>query len=226
MPPKIKQQTYVSPEFIDTMLNLYSMWLTLNMDMIKSGRGEIGKRLGMTAKRLLPIVRRQSPDLRQGFDYELTRLRRMPFTEFDVIMDVDPTNQYPEILWLIGRTRHITATNYSNRNKIMGELGCYDVCIPSTIIQHPNLAHLHLIPLRNPGAAYRHFHHGIHQGTGNGSPRSFHTGNCWGSYSGVIKGLMDEPDIPELFRQLHNHLCTYGELPPYRSLDFDTTTKE
>lgn len=226
MPPKIKAQTRVSPEFIDTMLAMYAQWMNLNMDMITSHRGETSKRLGMTARRLLPIVRRQSPDLRQGFEYELTRLRRMPFTEFFAIMDVDPNGEFREIPWLIGRTRHITATDFRNRNKIMGELGCYDVCIPSTIMQRPNLAHLHLIPLRNPNASYRHFHHGIHQGTGSGSPRSFQTGNCWGSYSGVIKGLMDEPDIPELFRQLHNHLCTYGELPPYRSLDFDTTTKE
>ena len=227
MPPKLKQQTKVSPEFIDTMLSMYATWIKLNMNMIKSGRGEIGKRLGMTAKRLLPIVRRQSPDLRQGYEYELTRLRRMPFTEFHTIIDVDPNGAYPEIPWLIGRTRHITMTDYRNRNRIMGEMGCYEICVPSTIIAHPSLAHLHLVPTRNPLSYRRHPHHGINIGTGNGSPRSYRTGNCWGSYSGVIKGLMDEPDIPELFRQLHNHLCTYGDQPPYRlEMDFDITTKE
>jgi hypothetical protein len=225
MPPKIKTQTNISPEFIDAILTMYSEWLTLNKRIITKGRGEIAQRLGMTAKRLLPIVRRQSPDLRVGFQYELTRLRRMPFSEFYVVMDVDPNNEYPEIPWLVGRTRHITARDYRAPHPILGELGCYDVCIPSNAMRHPDLSHIHLIPLRNPNAENRHYHHAGYPGTGP-TPRSLHTGNCWGSYSGVIKGLMDDPDIPELFRQLHNHLCTYGDQPPYRRLDFDTTTKE
>ena len=60
------------------------------------------------------------------------------------------------------------------------------------------------------------------------SPLSYRTGNCYGDFSGVIKGMVDEPDIPQLFQQIHKHLSTYGNYPPRHmdQLDFDYHTPE
>lgn len=229
MPPKISANTRVSELFITTMLHMYGQWIKQNERIImQAGRGGMAQRMAMTARRLLPIVRRQSPSLREGFDYEVTRLKRMPYTSFDVVMDANPLNHHEKIAWLVGTTRHITMRDYHSSHSIMGEMGCYNVCIPSSIIHHPNMAHIHMLPVRNPHAPHRHPHHaGFDRGIRGGSPLTWETGNCWGSYSGVIKGLIDEPDIPELFRQLHNHLSTYGDRPPYRlSMEFDIQTKE
>ena len=228
MPPKIAANTRVSELFITTMLHMYAQWIKQNERLIKqAARGGVAQRLAMTARRLLPIVRRKSPDLRIGFEYELTRLRRMPFVEFTTVMGPNPNNTHDEIVWLVGITRHITMTNWVRRSEVMGEMGRYLIHIPSTIVQYPNMAHIHMLPERNIFAPHRHPHHaGFSRGDAE-NPLAWETGNCWGSYSGVIKGLIDEPDFPELFRQLYNHLSTYGDAPPYRlSMEFDIRTPE
>jgi hypothetical protein len=234
MPPKINiQRARIAPEFIDLMIELYGEWMTRNQNLIIQGsQRDSFRHFAMTAKRMLPIVRRQSDD-REGLDYEVTRLRGLPFTDFLVVMDVDPTDdEGARIPWLVGRTKHVTIRNYQKRTEVMGELGRYDVYIPSTIVRSPQLGHIHMIPQRNQWALNRHPHHYLNvyepEFERSGSPLRYPTGNCWGSYSAVIKRMVDLPDFPALFGQLFGHLGTYGDSPPRRmnTLDFDTHTPE
>lgn len=233
MPPKIHaQRANVSAEFIDLMIELYSEWMLNNQNLIKAGTTRKGfEHYTYTAKRMMPIVRRVSDD-RTGLDYEVTRLRGLPFTDFLVVQNVDPTEQERSIPWLVGRTRHVTITNYARRSEVMGQLGSYDIYVPSTIVRTPQLGHIHMIPQRNQWSINRHPHHYLNVDRsldhGAGSPLSYQTGNCYGSYSGVLKRMVDLPDFPALFGQLFGHLCTYGDSPPRRMnmLDFDTTTPE
>jgi hypothetical protein len=237
MPPKINaQRAVIAPEFIDLMIELYAEWMTRNNNLIIQGTQREGfKHYAFTARRMLPIVRRQSND-REGLDYEVTRLRGLPFTHFLAVMDVDPTEESGEkIPWLVGRTKHVRIADYRRRSEIIGELGCYDIYIPSTIVRTPQLGHIHMIPQRNQRSHNRHPHHYLNDGrlydnemVMDRSPLSYLTGNCWGSYSAVIKRQVDLPDFPALFGQLYGHLSTYGDSPPRHmdQLDFDIHTPE
>ena len=248
MPPKLKlQRANVHPEFIKLMRSMYAEWVQRNARLIKAGttNGQFAH-FTHSARRMLPIVKGVSND-RAGLDYEITRLRGLPYREFTVIRDVDPAKvpdlsewDYEEdsepdlsgvsiIPWLVGRTKFVVMTNFSNRGEILGQLGHFDVCIPSSIVRSPEIGHIHLIPHRNPKSINRHPHHGIQTEDGvRYSPRFYPTINCYGDYSGVIKGMVDEPDFPELFRQLFGHLSTYGYGPPISlsSLDYDIVTPE
>jgi hypothetical protein len=230
MPPKLKLSNHanVSSEFVDLMCEIYESWAQLHMVQIQDGaRNPRNKHFTQTAARMMPIVRRQSPAPRAGLDYEITRLQTLPFTEFLVVCGPHPDEDVHEtIRWLVGRTRHITATYYNARHQIAGELGRYDIYITEIMAKQPDLYQLHMIPQRNQKAIARHYHHGIQTDEVTRIPLNYPTQNCWGDYTVPLKGLMDEPDIPELFRQLRNHLATYGDRPPFRELDFDTTTPE
>jgi hypothetical protein len=230
MPLKITKVTNISPEFLQLVQTMYSEWMTRNQGLIQ--RGISDKRYdhyAYTAKRMLPIVRGISPSAREGVDYELTRFRGLPYTDFVVVTGPYPGGEQAGMInWLVGRTKHVTATYFDHRNEIAGELGRYDVYIPETIVAHPDLGHIHMVPQRNQLSVNRHYHHylNISEERAPSNPLALRTGNCWGSYSTPLKGLMDEPDFPELFRQLYNHLSTYGYAPPRTSLDFDTSYKD
>jgi hypothetical protein len=253
MPPKLNlQRATISNEFVDLIIALYAEWMTRNERLIRAGVTNKGfSHFTHSAQRMLPIVKRVSDD-RKGLDYEITRLRGLPYTEFVVVTDIDPTyhiadydedlddlavdeedyyrREYakaPKIPWLVGHTKFVTMTNYANRQEVMGRLGCFKIYIPSSIVRSPELGHIHLIPDRNTRSINRHPHHGL---TTDGeimnssrSPLTYPTINCYGDYSGVIKGMIDEPDFPELFRQLFGHLSTFGYGPPIHlsSLDYD-----
>ena len=239
MPPRLKLNTAatISPEFIMLVRELYGVWIRKYDNLIQRGirspKQASVAHFAYSAKRMLPIIRGVSPEPRVGLDYEITRFTLIPYTEFDVIVGPHPNrNNHTQIRWLVGRTRHVTATYYNRRNEIAGELGKYDVYVPETVIASPNLDQLHMIPVRNPRSKARHYHHGIIcPGTPQGQPLNYSTDNCWATH-GPLKALMDEPDFPELFRQLYNHLCTYGDRPPFGphsmrgDLDFDTRTPE
>ena len=233
MPPKIHaRRANISDEFIELIIALYKEWMLKNQGLIKQSVSNTRfEHYARTAQRMLPIIRRISDD-RAGVDYEITRLRGLPFTDFLVVHDVDPTEQEDRIPWLVGRTRHVTITNYARRSEVMGELGRYDVYVPSSIVRRPELGHIHMIPQRNQRSSNRHPHHYL-QTYGEAvaadrSPLSYPTGNCYGSYSAVIKKMVDLPDYPALFGQLYGHLSTYGDSPPIRmnNIDFDTITPE
>jgi hypothetical protein len=233
MPPKLKlQAASISPEFICPVRELYEGWREKYDTLIRRGiqnpRQSSVSHFAHTARRMLPIVQGKSPSPRVGLDYEITRFSLIPYTEFDVIVGPHPNrHNNRSIRWLVGRTKHVTATYYNHRSEIAGELGSYDVYIPETLIESPNLDQMNMIPVRHPRSVKRHYHHGIYcDGTPRELPLNYPTNNCWGDYTGPIKSLMDEPDFPELFRQVYNHLSTYGDRPPHRSLDFDTRTPE
>ena len=233
MPPKINlQRAAVAPEFIEVMIALYAEWITKNERVIRQSIGTKHEHFAHSGRRMMKIVKRKNDSPRAGLDYEIARLRGLPYREFFVVEDVDPTNVHgPRIPWLAGHTRFVTMTYHQNRNDVKGYMGCYTIYIPASIVRNPDIDTIHMIPDRNPNSVNRHPHHYLNVLDGTriiGSPLAYPTGNCFGDYSGVIKGMVDEPDFPELFRQLYGHLSTYGVMPPrsLSSLDFDITTPE
>jgi hypothetical protein len=244
MPLKItRPQVHVSPDFMSLVCDMYTHWFELNQSNIERGVRDLSNRrfgaYAMTAKRLLPIVQRQSPEARVSFDYELTRLLGAPFTAFEVIMAPPPyPGDGPQIRWLVGRTKHVQTTLYSSRKwdqqtgrfvgEVKGELGPYNIYIPETVCEYPDLYHFHMIPQRNKRSIDRHYHHyaNVTSDGITGHPLTVQTGNCWSEYQSPLKAMLDFPNYPELFRQLYVHLSTFGAQPPRTRLDFDTTTPE
>jgi len=233
MPPKINiQRANIAPEFIELMIDLYKEWVVKNERIIRQSIGNPRhEHFAHSGRRMLQIAKRQSPSPRAGLDYEITRLRGLPYDKFYVVEEPSPTNPDEVIPWLAGHTRFVTMTNHANRKEVMGHMGCYTIFIPSTIVEYPSIDSIHMVPDRNHLSRNRHPHHYLNVTPDMQltlSPLAYPTGNCFGDYSGVIKGMIDEPDFPELFRQLYGHLCTYGILPPRHldDLDFDITTPE
>lgn len=241
MPPKLKLNVAkLSPDFIGLVREFYGRWAEANVRLIRWGaENEEYQGYTMTARRLMPIVRGQSPSLREGLDYELARFRGLHFTSFEVYEGPEPGKQTGRIRWLVGRTRHITATFFNQRawdekagrfiGGVAGELGSYNIYIPESIAISPSLADLHMVPQRNLFAENRHYHHAIKAGSSGRAtrnPLTYETDNCWGDYQLVLNSLLTVPDLPELFRQLYRHLSTFGYLPPFTQLDFDTTLPE
>ena len=176
---KLDNVVKISPDFIDLMRSFYENWARQNTRLIHIGstdpEGEYGG-YTMTARRLMPIVRGQSPSLRDGLEYEITRFRGLKFTSFEVYEGPEPFNARrrgnPQtIRWMVGRTRHIQATYWNMRQwderagkfigDVAGELGGYNIYIPETIAVKPALADLHMIPQRNLYSVFRHYHHKI-----------------------------------------------------------------
>jgi hypothetical protein len=207
---KIQKRTEVSEQFIEEMLSAYKRWL-LN---VKENSPE---NYATSISRLLPIASKKSPSMREGYEYELTRLRT---TEYESLSIFERNGRK----YFAGATPHITIVDYRNRKKVMGELGSYSVYIPIEIFDDALMSSIHLIPHRNPNAMNRHPHHFTRS---SGYPLDRETGNCYGTYTAVLKGLIDDPDLPELFRQYMRHLRTYGDRPPRKmqQLDFNWTSK-
>ena len=213
---KIQPRAEVTPEFIETMQMAYRIWLTnlqRSLDNMSAySRENTLKYAGTNATRVIPIVSGS------GLDVEVTRLRQSKFTKFELY-------SHSGISYLLGTTKHISIHDYISKRTI-GELGPYRIFLPVSIFAKPDLYAIHMIPMRNMKSVKRHCHHYTNSDTEH--PLDRRTGNCWGSYSGIIQALIATPDIPALFMQLHNHLCTRGNSPPVHLeyLDFDHTTPE
>jgi hypothetical protein len=232
---KLPQSATVTPEFVDLMIDIYKTWL----EAVMANSREFGMagKSAINVKRILPIVRRQSPDLHTGLDYEITRLRGSHYSKFT-------TCELKGVRFLVGITRHITMIDYQEResgsNKPCGEMGSYRVFLSDQMFARADMRQIHMIPERNPRSVFRHPHHYVavsqRDFDANGkafiqksvSPLFADTGNCWGSVSNPAKNAIDDPDIPELFRLLGYHLSTRGNGPPVKDweLDFDHTTPE
>lgn len=220
---KILKRAEVTPAFVDAMQQAYHLWLThtnKNLTNMSAGSKKATMELhGLTIRRLIPIANGKSPNIREGIDFEITRLRGAKFLTFD-------TYTHRSSTYLVGTTKHISTHDYISK-EIIAELGCYRIFLPLSIFIKPDLSSIHMIPMRNMKSYNRHFHHYVIPETG-GHPLELKTGNCYGSYSTIISTLMSTPDLPALFMTLYNHLSTRGNSPPKRlnDLDFDTTTPE
>jgi len=227
---KLPDRAIVTPEFVDLMIEIYTAWLHRVEALYARSRSDMAGRAVANIRRVLPIVRRQSPDLHSGLDYEITRLRGANFSKFQ-------THEYKGTQYLVGITRHITLVNYLNRREILGELGPYRIFLSKEMFDKSDMRLIHMIPERNPRAVNRHPHHYIgergswdHRAVLSGPfhPLTAETGNCWGDVCNPAKGSIDDPDIADLFRLLQYHLTTKGNSPPIYvdSLDFDHTIPE
>jgi hypothetical protein len=223
---KIVARTELTPEFIPGFLQVYTSWMTIMSALANTASQRTMDKHAVTIGRLLPIVKGQSPGLRSGLDYEITRFRALKYVKFEVF-------QHGNNPYLAGTTQHITCREWNGKKEIKGELGQYFVALPFDIFTRPDLGHIHMIPLRNGNSRTRHPHHYTRNYSQREIPEPAHpldreTGNCYGDYSGPLKGLLDDPDLPALFQQLQGHLSTYGISPPKHldQLDFDHTTPE
>lgn len=186
---------------------------TYNKDYLTAKRGPV-------LARLHPIVHGVNSDDRVGMEYEKTRLHVLPYTQFTAFRHFGTS-------YLAGVTQPI-AINFSGKTY---HLGPYKVCVPVSIFDGTRLHGVHFIPLKFPQSTNRHPHHrvSLNGEEENTHPLDRHVSTCWGSYASILIGLVEDGDIPELFRQFYIYLKRYNHHSPliYRGingLDFDTHT--
>jgi len=157
--------------------------------------------------RLKAIIKNEA-SLRSGVDYEITRLRALPYVSYFLVTpDNLPDSPLSEakldwsVEWLVGHTQPITTWDMVyNRRTSPFSLGPYWVCFPVRSLMIGAIDGFAAIPEHDPSALARHPHHSV-------DPR--HGDWCWGEFANIVVGLTAEGDIPGLFGIMHAFLTRY-----------------
>lgn len=174
---------------------------------------ERSKRIYVTKK--APVVSKLTK-LRsdEGCDYEITRLRSLEFTRYEVI-------EYQGAQWLVAHTKDITMVRWDG-DRQPGEgaarwmMGPYSIFFPVEDFINGTTNHFHFVPERDLLTTYRHPHH---KGYGYSSntpshPLQLDPSTCWGSFGTIVTGCVTDGDIVETFRTLHAYLSRYNVRSP------------
>jgi hypothetical protein len=172
---------------------------------------------GPVIARLRPIIAGEVTDGRTGLEYEKTRLRVLPYQKLSAL-------EHGGMVYLTGATNPVIIVHKQHAY----HLGPYKVCVPVDTFERGRLTDIHLIPLKKIDSLNRHPHHKAYLEEGT-HPLDARPSTCWGSYATILKGLIDDGDVPELFRQFFIYLGRYNEHSPLvhngiLGLDFDTST--
>lgn len=150
---------------------------------------------------------------RGGLDYDLTRLRQLPFLFYTTKSYHDGAKRHG---FLAAKTAPLTTViddttrGYSNDRINEEHHGTYThgpyfifIALSKLGSQVPLW---HIIPERNPSTACRHPHARVGFGDNHdisGNPLSHEQQTCWGNFGGIANVLWASCDVPEIFRLLH-----------------------
>jgi hypothetical protein len=228
---KLQQRATVDDKFIALDREVYQMFLRReknNAASFPGGREAYLKSHAGAHAIALSVLRKDGDGSRAGMDYEITRLRALPYARFTVAEHHGP--------WLVGITKPITIEHdeYGLTQKVF-HLGCYAVYVPFRALEDQDATAMHFVPIKNTMSLYRHPHHridlwGSHSAYNDATeaplhPLDKHIATCWGGFGGAIGGLLDIVDIPDLFRHIYLYLSRYDRGSPLvqiERLDFDT----
>jgi hypothetical protein len=244
---KFAQRAIIDDTFIHVMLDIYRFVLeNKTREAAQATRYNAPSNLKPIAARLQPILNGVN-DGRVGLDYEKTRLRILPYTHYSAL-------NYGGQLWLTGRTHPviIEAAERDPETRMSTtrpyHMGPYKVCVPLSAFEHGSLDNVHFIPLKNPKSYNRHPHHhaeyhyeGDYQNRVIAAeithPLQDKPRTCWGNYGSILLAIINDGDIPELFRQFYIYLTRYNSASPLihpldgsyqkhgiQCVDFDTIT--
>jgi hypothetical protein len=144
-----------------------------------------------------------------AFDYQLTRLRSLPYTNFKVVRQPDWNNC--GVTYLVGTTKDIIMIDAMDYK---WKLGQYDVYIPLPSFKRGSIEEMHFIPLREPLCQNRHPHHyGSAKDIDEDDieyPTQRSPQTCWGNFGQIVTACTRSLDVAELFRSLAFYVERYN----------------
>lgn len=151
-------------------------------------------------------------------DFEVTRLRALPYTRFDYLVHYNPVAR-KRAAYLYGITQEIVLVHEGSSKY---NLGPYGVFLPLDALLRGQYDGIQLVPQWDPMTRGRHPHHTASQ------PVSSFTGEyvtpqhyldyrpstCWGGFGAIVMSCLHDGDIVELFRTVGVYLGRYDPHSP------------
>ena len=226
----LAKRASIDDAFMSVALQVYAQILRKKQNELSRNSGFYGAQANIqpVISRLIPIVKNVNNG-RTGLDFEKTRLRILPYTNFSAL-------EYGGTTWLTGKTVPVII----KENGVDYQMGPYKVCVPLSTFENGNLNGIHFIPMKMPLSYNRHpHHHAEYPSTGTRAishPLANYPRTCWGNYGAILSAIINDGDIPEMFRQFYIYLTRYNAASPlihdmggdYRKrgiecIDFDTS---
>jgi hypothetical protein len=212
----------VSVEFLEYLRQVYETFIHQEKQHAAEYPSGAAKYLKMRASahaHILSVLRVGHSDNRSGLEYEMTRLRVLPYQEFTTTIRKGKK-------YLVGVTKPIVIEGDGCDRKYY--LGSYAVYLSLDAIANCCPDDFQFIPLKQPYSHARHPHHKVdYEMDSTVHPLDKEPRTCWGGFGNPVRLLLDIPDIPELFRLLYLYLSRYNPSSPLvhggiKNLDFDT----
>ena len=239
---KITARAIVDQSFIDLEREVYEDFLRHEKAaarMYPAGSAQFLKLRAPAHARVLSVIRTDHSEGRSGAEYEMTRLRALPYTRFTAVT-------HNEKSYLVGITKPITITEttpaVTRRGHIVhpaGDvysyyLGSYAIYLPTHDLVSNQVDHFHFIPMKCPNSLARHFHHTAIERWARTNNEDTHpldmaVKTCWGGFGPSVNSLVSICDIPELFRTLQIYLSRHDPSSPLvrpEEFDFDINIPE
>ena len=221
---ELTKRASVNEHFLTLAFHIYEQWMEneeKNARTYPAGAEVYRDRNAMRHARIINLLHGGDGDGRSGKQYEVTKLRVLPFTEFSAI-------SHGGTPYLVGQTKPIVINVGVNSRRIPEgdyHLGAYRIYIPPSVILKGNIDYIHMVPVKAPFTENRFMHHRAYEEGDH--YLDYRTSTCWGNFGTTIKPLAVDADIPELFRGLFLYLSRYNIASPLvniNNMGWDVTT--
>jgi hypothetical protein len=208
---RIKERAKIEDSFLDAYKILARDWLQNTHQKIRSMRDD-NKRTYLTKSRYvmgrLSQIYKGDIEPGRGIDYEITRLRSLPYESFRFEQD-----------HFIGMTNNVIAEKYGRGPNIKGkkyvalyDAGQYMIAVPYRALLTGAISSIHMIPMRGQPTQHRHPHH-----TGSpydGTLRGLSSSTCWAEFAAPCQSAAQAVDVVEMFRLLRIFVGRYNDNSP------------
>ena len=239
MPPKLgKRRAQLSSEFTAVITKLNSDKQARLAKEIKKDLEAFGSIIPRGKAKLAIKIKRKQAELksmqyqggtvrdgakRGGIEYDIMRLKRAPFVEFNI---KDRVSHGQRQIWLVGKTKEIVSEIKFGREQgkryhtyetapdardAMYNFGQFFICLNAATFGRSKPV-WHLIPVSNWRETNRHMHHVVDAAQGN--PLDWSVRTCWGAFNGIVQALWIDADVPELFHILYQFAAKMNPQSP------------
>lgn len=239
MPPKLgKRRARLSSEFTAIITKLNTDKQTRLAKDIKKDLVAFENIMARGKAKLAGQIKRKQAELqsmqdqggniregakRGGIEYDIMRLKRAPFVEFNV---KDRVSHGQRQIWLVGKTHEIiseikfgreigkryhTYETQPDDRDAMYNFGQFFICLNAATFGKSRPV-WHLIPVSNWREHNRHMHHVVDAAHGN--PLDWNVRTCWGAFNGIVQALWIDADVPELFHILYQFAAKMNPMSP------------
>ena len=145
---ELTKRASVNEHFLTLAFHIYEQWMEneeKNARTYPAGAEVYKDRNAMRHARIINLLHGGDGDGRSGKQYEVTKLRVLPFTEFSAI-------SHGGTPYLVGQTKPIVINVGENSRRIPEgdyHLGAYRIYIPPSVILKGNIDYIHMVPVKD-----------------------------------------------------------------------------